>query len=108
MDFSFLDGIIDSISQSIGLQGAELLAALAVLSIVCQYLGKLIPDDKTGILGILRMVLKTIGLYTSNRITAGVSTTDIARVVADSTQKVRDPETGKFGSASVADIARGL
>lgn len=40
---------------------------LAILVLVAQLIGKIIPDQSSGILGVIRSVAKMIGLYIENR-----------------------------------------
>jgi len=40
---------------------------IAVIVLVTGFVGKLIPDTATGVFGIIRKVMKIIGLYISNR-----------------------------------------
>lgn len=50
-----------------GLVDGGAMGTLAVIAIVAQFLAKLIPDSTTGILGIIRQILKVAGVYTENR-----------------------------------------
>lgn len=84
MDAVNLDALVDSIAFALGFEATSLLALFAVLSLVCRLVGKFIPDDATGTLGVIRRVCKVIGLYVGNRVTRNVSTNDAARAVADS------------------------
>lgn len=40
---------------------------VALVIVVAQIIGRLIPDEATGILGVIRRVAKLVGLYTGNR-----------------------------------------
>lgn len=101
-----IDSAIDAIAEALGLEGTTLLAVLAVISIVSQMVAKRIPDDKTGCLGVIRNVAKVIGLYTSNRVTSGVTVTDVSKVLLDSKLPNARDESGKFVSQTVKDAAR--
>jgi apolipoprotein N-acyltransferase len=70
--------LVDPIAQLLGIEGASVLATMAVISLVARLIGKAIPDDRTGWVGILRTVCKIIGLYTPNRVTSQVSVEDTA------------------------------
>ncbi len=74
-----MDQLINGLIGLLGIQGVTVMAFLAVLSVVSQMIGKLIPDDATGVLGIIRKITKVLGLYVSNRIETGVSVNDAAR-----------------------------
>lgn len=53
--------------------------ALVIVVILAQLIGRLIPDDATGILGVIRKVAKVVGLYVANRVTADKDTDAAAR-----------------------------
>lgn len=74
---------IDKIAELLGLEGTSLLACLAVISLICRLIGKSIPDDATGVQGMIRRVTKLLGLYVSNRITSGTSVSDVAKTVVN-------------------------
>lgn len=44
----------------------EVAATIAVVIAVAQFVGKVIPDSATGVLGFIRKVAKVIGLYVTN------------------------------------------
>lgn len=78
---SELQILLDQAGDFFNLDGATLLALLAIISIVSRLIGKLIPDDKTGVLGVLRSIFKILGLYASNRITSTASTETVVKGV---------------------------
>jgi len=47
--------------------GADWLAAILALVLAAERLGKVIPDDATGALGVVRKFLKTLGAYVENK-----------------------------------------
>lgn len=94
-----MDQLVDILLLRWGLDTAEVLALMAVLSLACRLIGKAIPDDKTGWLGAVRKITKVVGLYTSNRVTRGVSVTDVSKAILDS--KVDGPR-----SQTVETVAR--
>jgi hypothetical protein len=100
------DLVVETIARALGLEGASLLATLAVISLVARLIGKRIPDDKTGWVGFVRDAAKIIGLYTSNRVTSGVSVTDVSKVLLDSKLPNARDEAGKFATQTVEDAAR--
>lgn len=77
-----MDNIVNSVAGLLGISPITFVLLLGVVVAVCNLVGKLIPDDATGALGVLRQVCKVLGLYISTRITTGVSVNDTARVVA--------------------------
>lgn len=40
---------------------------VAIVALVAQLIGKLIPDQSGGLLGVIRSVAKVVGLYIENR-----------------------------------------
>ena len=118
-----MDGfrIEDYIPNLAALLGVEPSTALLIVGLIVAFAnlgGRLIPDDATGFLGVVRKLCKIIGLYASNRITSGLTVNEVARTtvpiieqVGDQLDKVesivgvvkafpglpdRDPTTGKF------------
>lgn len=77
-----MDQILNYLAGALGVDSTTFLLILAVVVAVCNLVGRLIPDDATGALGVFRKVAKVVGLYVSNRVTDGVSVNDTARVVA--------------------------
>lgn len=96
--------LVDPIAQLLGIEGASVLATLAVVSLVARLIGKAIPDDRTGWVGTLRTVCKIVGLYTSNRVTSQVSVNDVAKVLLDS----RIPQAPSGNGPTVEDAARNI
>jgi hypothetical protein len=77
-----MDSILTTVAGALGISPLTLVLLLGVVVAVCNLVGKLIPDDATGTLGLVRKVCKVLGLYISTRITDGVTVNDTARVVA--------------------------
>ncbi len=70
---------ITLIAHYFGWDPAVLLATIPIVVIIANYVSRIIPDDQTGFLGIVKTVCKVIGLYASNKITAGITVTDVAK-----------------------------
>lgn len=104
MDEYFL---ADYLVASLGIEPAILMGAFAFLSLGCRLIGKTIPDDATGWKGAARKVCKVVGLYVSNRVTSGVSVTDVSKAVMQAKVPVKS-EAGRFTSTTVGDLARGI
>lgn len=62
-----MEAIIHSVIQLLGLDVATMMGVLATVALFAQLVGKAIPDDATGLLGVIRKVAKVIGLYTPNK-----------------------------------------
>lgn len=74
-----LSVILDVVSNRIGVEAGTLLGTYAALALVGRVVGYLIPDDATGLKGLIRKVAKVVSLTVSNRITSGVSQNDVAK-----------------------------
>lgn len=72
----------DPIFDWLGLDGASVIATLVMISMVCNFIYRLIPDDAEGWLGKVKPIFKVLGLYASNRVTSGVTVNDVARELA--------------------------
>lgn len=90
MDFDTITGLATAAGV-----GSGTLAKVALISIAANAVGRLIPDDKRGVLGVLRKVAKTVGLYVPNRITSAASTTSVARDLLERQIYTRG-ERGRF------------
>jgi hypothetical protein len=78
--------MIDPISYVfllLGFDPAQSLAALVLTMLFCNFLARLIPDDSTGLLGIIHKAASIIGLSVSNRLTSNFTTTDAAKVILE-------------------------
>lgn len=76
-----IENIIPPLAAALGVNPVTALAVMLVVGAIANLTGRLIPDDKKGILGLLRGAAKIVGLYSPNRITAGISVNDVARSV---------------------------
>lgn len=71
--------ILDGILRQLGFDGVGLVALYSMLVLGCRLIARVIPDDKTGFLGLIRKVSRVVGLDLSNRITSGVSINDVSK-----------------------------
>lgn len=76
-----MEDLANAIYNLLGLKGTSLLTFLIVLSMVCQLVTRLIPDDATGWKKYVRMVTAAVGLYASSRVTSGITVADAAREI---------------------------
>jgi len=79
---SLVKSIADAAFDLWGIKGTSLLTTLLVISMFSQLGARLIPDDAVGWKAKVKMILSVIGLYASNRISAGISVSDVTREVA--------------------------
>lgn len=84
-----LDFLLAAIASQFGLNPASLVLLIGTIVSVSQLIGKLILDDATGWLATVRKVAKVLGLYVSNRVSAGISVGDVAASVLENGQTRR-------------------
>lgn len=102
------------LEQTTGIESASWVFFFTLAVMICNFISRKIPDDATGFLGFLNAVTKLIGLYTSNKVSSGVTVNDVAKATVQEVPKVaksviedriaesvqplvsRDPATGKF------------
>lgn len=75
MDISTLAAQIGAV---FGLQPSTLLLFIMIITSAANVGARLIPNDATGALGVLRQICSIIGLYVSSRVSSGVSVNDVA------------------------------
>mgnify|MGYP001562861810 CR=1 FL=1 len=71
--------IVDGILRQLGFDGVGIIALYSILVLACRVIARIIPDDKAGILGMVRKITRGIGLDVSNRISSGVSINDVSK-----------------------------
>lgn len=74
-----MEQLILSAAAALGLGPDALLFLTLLVVLSARAIGNWIPDDATGLLGLLRKMAKLIGFYVGNRVTSGVSVNDVAR-----------------------------
>lgn len=74
-----MDNLIPLIAGQLGLTPSTLLFYAGLLIMVARLVSRLIPDDATGWRSVVHKIARFIAIDVSNRITSGVSQTDIAR-----------------------------
>lgn len=79
-----MEDLFNWLVNTLRLEDTSNVSMLILVSLLGSFFGKLIPDDKKGVLGFVRNVCKAAGLYVSNRISSGVSVSDVARSVEKS------------------------
>lgn len=83
MDLSILEEFVPDLAGALNVEPATLLLFLGLIATVCNIVGRLIPDDKIGIVGTIRDICKFIGVYTPNRVAKGITVNDVARSIVD-------------------------
>lgn len=81
MELHILEQLVPDVAKLIGVSPSTLLLYIMVFCTICNVVGRMIPDDKTGFLGGLRDVAKFFGVYFSNRITSGVTVNEVAKSI---------------------------
>ena len=79
MDLSTIPAqLIPWLAAQLGIAPSMLMFYITVALMIVRALGRYIPDDATGVLAVIRQVCNAVTLDISNRVTAGVSTADVA------------------------------
>lgn len=86
MDLSGVQDLIPDIARFFNINPATALLFVTILVSMANVAGRMIPDDKTGVLGFIRNASKFIGLVVANRVTSGVTTNDAAKVIVAQTE----------------------
>lgn len=100
MDLSGLQDLIPDIAGWLNVEPATLLLLLAIIGTTANVTSRLIPDDATGWLGTVRRIATVIGIYVPNRVTNGITVTDVAKAVV--ANKVEDVKREVVEKASEA------
>lgn len=85
-----IEDYIPNLAAWLGVEPSTALLLLAFLVALANLVGRLIPDDATGILGVVRKLCKVIGLYASNRIASGLTVNEVARTTVPIIEQVGD------------------
>lgn len=78
MDYS---NFIPVIAGWLHITPSTLAALIPIIILVSKGISRRIPSDATGVLGIIRSVCAFIGIEVENRVTSGVTTSDVTKTV---------------------------
>jgi hypothetical protein len=98
------DFIIRWIAGQFGVQPTTLFIILSIIVTGSNMLSRIIPDDAVGFLATVRKVATVIGLYVPNRVSAGVTVMDAAKIVVSGMAK--DPVMNQIAEEAEAATAR--
>jgi len=87
--------LIPEIAKQIGIDPTMLVFLFFAIVKLANVLARFIPSDATGWQGVVRKVCAFIGVYVANRITAGVTVSDVARAAL--------PVTGAISASDMKD-----
>ena len=99
-----VNNLVLAAAAVLGVNPVTAVAVLGAVVALSNLTGRIIPDDKPGVLGVIRKVAKVIGMYTPNKITSGVSVNDAARTVIEEHTRVGDLLDQAIESASSQPI----
>lgn len=85
-----VEDLIPPVAQALGIDPATALLIFGVLVAGANLVARIIPDDKTGPLGIIRKISKVIGLYASNKVTSGVTVNQVARTALPQLEHIEE------------------
>lgn len=94
-----LDNLAPLAAKALGVAPTTLVLALGLIHVGAKFAARMIPDNKTGVLGTIRKVAGVIGVEPSSRISGGVSIKDVAQAAAAS------PEVSSKLPAIVGEVA---
>lgn len=101
-----MENFIQDTADLFGYDPATTMVVLVIISMCARLAGNLIPDDKKGVVGLLRNLLKILGMYASNRVSSGISTSYVTSKWVDSQFTVRDARTGRYQPKNLAQSIR--
>ena len=78
-----LSNLAPDLGKLLGLQPSTLVLLLFIITTAANAGARLIPADATGFLGVLRKACSIIGVYVQNRVTSGVTVTDVAKAALE-------------------------
>ncbi len=102
MDLSFLQELIPNVAGFFNLPPESLMLFLIVVSSTANIIARRIPDDQTGWKGVVRDVCSILGLYTQNRVSAGVKTGDVIKGIVHS--RVERKADGKLQTLELEEV----
>lgn len=73
-----LSSLMTALGQQFGIQPSTMVFYLFLLNRAADIIARLIPDNSTGWLAVVRKVAAVIGTHVSSRIAPGVSVNDVA------------------------------
>lgn len=76
--------IIPLAANVLGVAPTTLLFGIIMINQGAKVVGRVIPNDKKGVLGVVRNVAKVLGADPSSRVTSGVTVHDTAKAVVES------------------------
>ncbi len=75
--------MIPNVAGLLGVEPSTALLLVLLISAAGNLIGRWIPDDRTGLLGLIRDAGKVVGLYAANRVSPGVTIADVAKQLAE-------------------------
>lgn len=79
VDLSGIQHYIPNLAAFLGVEPATALFLVTIIVVASNLISKFIPDDKVGILGVIRKITTFVGIAASNRISAGLTVNEIAK-----------------------------
>lgn len=79
VNLSGIEHYIPNVAAFLGVDPATALFLVTVIVVVSNLISKFIPDDKTGVLGVIRKITTFVGIAASNRISSGLTVNEIAK-----------------------------
>ena len=90
-------------AAALGISPVTLIMMIPLIVGLSNVITRLIPDDATGILKVVRILTKIIGIYAANRVTSGISVNDVAKTFADGV-KGADSAKDRLADLGIKDV----
>lgn len=106
MDLSGIQFLIPDLARWLNVSPATALLLVTLVVTIANVTGRMIPDDKGGVMGIFRTISKIIGLVVANRVVGNVTPNDAAKAVvrqAESWTKIDLPDNIQDAVESIAE-----
>ena len=105
MNLQGFEDMIPHVAQYLNVEPATVLLLVGLIVAISNLLGRLIPDDKVGVLGTIRTIAKFIGLYASNRIASGLTVNEIAKTTVPMIEQISEVQESMESKIETATAA---
>lgn len=102
MDLSGIERFIPNVAAWLHIDPTTVVFLVGIFMALCNVVGRRIPDDRKGIVGLIRDVAKFIGAYSANKITSNVTTVDVAKGIIES--RLDNVHDKKLQTVELSDV----
>lgn len=104
-----MNEIVSNVAGSLGLAPATMAILMIVILMACDKIAKAIPDDSTGWRKMVKLIARIIAVDVSNKLTAGTSIRDVAKIVLETPAvqaQLEVPPDTQQGTLDLTDAER--